>query len=116
MTDLENIELEQKNKQLACLLQDFEQRTRQIQLIVGHIDQKANALLPSRMSAALAASKRPCPKPCPKDEDMLPKVIICGTTENNMPKIIICDADKKKRQNKASTSSSFAVPQGPAVS
>lgn len=28
------------------------------------------------------------------DEDILPKVLICGVAENNMPKIIVCD-DKK---------------------
>lgn len=100
MTDDENIQLEQKNKQLAALLQEFEAKTHQIRMIVNHIDKncgKDNAIGEIQKQREI------------KDEEMLPKVIICGTIENNMPKLIICDTDKKVKNNTKISSASPAA-------
>lgn len=84
MTDVEAKELEAKNRELKEQMSLFETKTKRIQFLVDQASLFENMVSPK-------------PPLEPKhNEDMLPKVIICGTTENNMPKIIVCDDKKKK--------------------
>lgn len=55
----------------------LEQKTRRIELLLGKTKKGSKASKYRKY-----------------DEDILPKVLICGVAENNMPKIIVCD-DKK---------------------
>lgn len=87
MTEDEAKELEEMNRELMSHMETFEMKTKMIQAMVTFADEhlKINA------QAAL-----PAPQERHK-EDVLPRLIICGTTENNMPKIIICDGEHKKK-------------------
>lgn len=101
MTDAEAKELEEMNRLLIRHMEDFEAKTKLIQVLVKFADENLNP-----MSANLPAIQEKEP------EDMLPKVIICGTTENNMPKIIICDADKNKKKSHSPSSKKGTTSKG----
>ncbi|KAF5278926.1 hypothetical protein FQR65_LT15485 [Abscondita terminalis] len=89
MTEVEARELEEKNCQLKEQMALFEAKTKKIQQLIDRASLFENMLSP-----------RPGLLNKPHNEDMLPKVIICGMTENNMPKIIVCD-EKKKQERKS---------------
>ncbi|KAK5642962.1 hypothetical protein RI129_009129 [Pyrocoelia pectoralis] len=96
MTELEAKELEEKNKQLKEQMTLFEAKTKRIQFLIDQASMFEN----------LISSK---PRLQEKhNEDMLPKVVICGLTEHNIPKIIVCD-DKKKSRSRPRTPS-FPTP------
>lgn len=99
MTEVEGRELEEKNRQLKEQMSLFEAKTKRIQFLVDQASLFENMVPP-----------RP-PLAQKHNEDMLPKVIICGMTENNMPKIIVCDDKKKeKKPHSARRQSSFGMP------
>ncbi|XP_031349099.1 outer dense fiber protein 2-like isoform X2 [Photinus pyralis] len=97
MTEVEARELEEKNKQLSDQMTMFEEKTKRIQYLIDQASMFENLI-----------SARPRLQ-AKHNEDMLPKVIICGITENDMPKIIVCD-DKKKSKSRPRTPS-FPAPQ-----
>ncbi|KAK4877754.1 hypothetical protein RN001_010260 [Aquatica leii] len=92
MTETEAKELEEKNKQLKEQMALFEAKTKKIQQLIDQASMFENL-----MSPRPGLTK-------PHNEDMLPKVIICGITENNMPKIIVCDDKKKPKDQQKKTS------------
>lgn len=65
----------------------LEQKTRRIEMLVGR----------TKPPAAKQKQRR-------YEEDILPKVLICGMADNNMPKIIVCDNKVKgpKRDRRSS--------------
>lgn len=76
----------------------LEQKTRRIELLVG------------RTKKPQKSGRRRY------DEDILPKVLICGVAENNMPKIIVCDDKMKgssKRRSSEQSSKSPCAPRPP---
>ena len=73
-TEQDDKELEMKQKLLNDKMMLLEQKTKRIEYL-------------------LSCTKTEFGKP--REEDALPKVIMCGVTENFMPKIIVCD-DKRK--------------------
>ncbi|KAJ8943935.1 hypothetical protein NQ314_009599 [Rhamnusium bicolor] len=90
MTEEEGRELEQKNKELKAQMILFEEKTKRIQFLIGQSNLFENMIPPKP------------PLQAKHNEDMLPKVIVCGLTENNMPKLIICDNNKKCRPKSTS--------------
>ncbi|XP_072376156.1 uncharacterized protein, partial [Diabrotica undecimpunctata] len=97
MTEKEAKELEKMNMELKKQMTIFEQRTKRIQELIARSDLFENVgLFKSSLS---------------HKEDILPKVVVCGTTEQQMPKILICDgskikskSDRKKRPSSAKSS------------
>ncbi|CAG9828882.1 unnamed protein product [Diabrotica balteata] len=85
------------NMELKKQMTIFEQRTKRIQELIARSDLFENVgLFKSSLS---------------HKEDVLPKVVVCGTTEQHMPKILICDgskikskSDRKKRSSSAKSS------------
>lgn len=76
------------NKELKAQMVIFEEKTRRIQQLITQANLFENYKSP-----------RPALE-IPRDEDRLPKVIVCGATENDMPKIIVChDKSKQKRSD-----------------
>ncbi|XP_031329162.1 uncharacterized protein LOC116160168 [Photinus pyralis] len=95
MTELETKQLEEKNKQLSDQLTIFDAKTDKIRFLIDQASRFQDLISPRPRENF--------------NEDMLPKVIVCGIAENNIPRIIVCD-DKRRSRNYASTSS-FPVPQ-----
>lgn len=104
MTDVEAKELEEKNRLLRNQMLIFEEKTKRIQQLL----QQADLFDKGVTTGVEFSSNAPLPTTGKVKEDMLPKVIICGTTENDMPKIIVCN-DKKKKAPK-NNNNTFPVP------
>lgn len=102
MTDAEAKELEDKNRLLRDHMLIFEEKTKRIQYLVQQKNwfDKEGADKEGRPSQ-VAVGTGPVSSKRKNKEDMLPKVIVCGTTESNMPQIIVCN-DKKKKDKKGS--------------
>ncbi|CAG9821810.1 unnamed protein product, partial [Phaedon cochleariae] len=92
MTEAEAKELENKNQELKAHMAVFEEKTKRIQQLIGQ----------TIMFGDMPLGKSPWSPQVKHNEDVLPKVVVCGFTENNIPKILICD-DKKKRCTPKST-------------
>ncbi|XP_056635139.1 uncharacterized protein LOC130444134 [Diorhabda sublineata] len=81
MTEDEAKELERKNLELKKQMIIFEKKTKRIQELLAQ----------TNLFEDLGSFK-----PARYNEDVLPKVVVCGMTENQMPKILICDDNKNK--------------------
>lgn len=57
----------------------FEEKTKRIQFLIAQTNLFDKMIAPQS------------PLQTPQKEDILPKVIVCGTTENNIPKLLLCD-------------------------
>lgn len=101
MTEAEAIELEEKNKQLKTQMVLFEEKIKRIQFLIAQTN--------------LFESMSPVGPPLQTkhDEDILPKVIVCGLTENNIPKIIVCNDNRKSRKNSKKTVDTPPTPTTP---
>lgn len=97
MTDSEAKELEEKNRLLRDHMLIFEEKTKRIQYLVQQKNWFEKEISPSQV----AVGTGPVSTKRKNKEDMLPKVIVCGTTESNMPQIIVCN-DRKKKEKKGS--------------
>lgn len=62
----------------------FEEKTKRIQFLIAQTNLFDKMILPDT------------PLQVRHNEDILPKVVVCGMTENNIPKLILCDDKKKK--------------------
>ncbi|KYB28655.1 outer dense fiber protein 2 [Tribolium castaneum] len=82
-TEAEARELEEKNKELKAQMLLFEEKTKRIQFLIAQTNLFDKMIPPQT------------PLQTPHNEDVLPKVIVCGMTEHNIPKLLLCD-DKKK--------------------
>ncbi|XP_044269429.1 outer dense fiber protein 2 [Tribolium madens] len=82
-TEAEAKELEDKNKELKAQMLLFEEKTKRIQFLIAQTNLFDKMIPPQT------------PLQTPHNEDVLPKVIVCGMTEHNIPKLLLCD-DKKK--------------------
>jgi hypothetical protein len=83
-TEAEAKELEEKNKELKAQMLLFEEKTKRIQFLIAQTNLFDKMIPPDT------------PLQVRHNEDVLPKVVVCGMTENNIPKLILCD-DKKRR-------------------
>ncbi|KAL3283422.1 hypothetical protein HHI36_006567 [Cryptolaemus montrouzieri] len=81
MTKEEEKELEELNTELNKQMELFEEKTKQIQEIITD----TNIL--TGMPARLPQAKH--------EEDVLPRVILCGFEEEYVPKIVVCDQKVK---------------------
>ncbi|KAG5892911.1 hypothetical protein JTB14_006226 [Gonioctena quinquepunctata] len=88
MTEEEAKELEEKNQELKSQMMVFEEKTKRIQQLLA----QTNLFEDMAMVKPTLQTKY--------NEDILPKVIVCGLTEGNIPKILICN-DKKKGHPKS---------------
>lgn len=81
MTEEEEKELEEKNSQLKDQMLMFDEKTKQIQELI------ANTNILDSMPVRQPQAKH--------EEDVLPRVILCGLDDEYVPKIVVCNQKSK---------------------
>ena len=77
-TEAEAKELEEKNRELKAQMLLFEEKTKRIQFLIAQTNLFEKMIPPDS------------PLQMRHNEDVLPKVIVCGMTEHIIPKLNLC--------------------------